>query len=68
MTISKIAASLEATLEAYGEQASTGELVTMWNRLKVKGKTDGKVGRWVDKQLEQRQGWDMDRGGFLFMI
>lgn len=68
MAISKLAQQIENTAAEYGQQAATGELVTLWNRLKVKGNTDGKVGRWVDKQLERRQGWDMDRGGYLFMV
>lgn len=68
MTISKIAAKIENTTAEHGDQAATGELVTMWNRLKIKGRTDSKVGQWIDSQLERREGWDMDRGGFLFMV
>lgn len=68
MTISKIAAKIETTTAEHGDQAATGELVTLWNRLKIKGRTDSKVGQWIDSQLERREGWDMDRGGFLFMV
>lgn len=68
MTIGKIATKIETTAAEFGEQAATGELVTLWNRLKTKGKTDTKLGRWLDSQLERREGWDMDRGGYLFMV
>lgn len=67
MTIAKLATKIETTAAEYGDQAATGELVTAWNRLKAQGRTDSKVGQWIDGQLEKCKGWDMDRGGFLFM-
>jgi hypothetical protein len=66
-TIEKLAAKIEATAAEFGENAATGELVTVWNRLKAKGRTETKVGQWIDAQLERREGWSMDRGGFLYM-
>lgn len=67
MAISKLAQQIENTAAEYGHQAATGELVTLWNRLKTKGRTETKIGQWIDGQLAKREGWDMDRGGFLFM-